>query len=111
MVNETSQTKTEAEVVYKAEAYISEICIVGKNGCKVKLKPADGFGVKIPETSKALIAFVAVGGRGVLLGTDTYFEFPGKADLNSLLTLKQQHVRLSVEIGKNHEKIASVVIM
>ena len=111
MANETPQAKIDKEVMYKAEAYISEICIGGVDGGKVKLKPADGFGVKVPETSKELIAFVAVGGRGVLLGTDTYFEFPGKADLNSLLTLKQQHVRLSVEIGKNHEKIASVVIM
>lgn len=111
MVNETRQEKSDKEVMYKAEAYISEICIGGVYGGKVKLKPADGFGVKVPETSRELIAFVAACGSGVLLSADTYFEFPDESDINSLLSLKQQHVRLSVEIGANHEKITSVVIV
>lgn len=111
MANATAQTKTDEEVMYKAEVYISEICIGGVDGGKVKLKPADGFEVKVPGTGKELIAFVAACGSGALLSVDTYFEFPDEADLNSLLTLKQQHVRLSVEVGANHEKITSAAIV
>lgn len=111
MANETTQAKNDKEVMYKAEAYISEICIGGENGGKVKLKPVDGFGVKVPDTNKELIAFVAACGSGTLLSTDTYFEFPAEVDINSLLAIKQQHVRLSVEIGANREKITSVVIV
>lgn len=110
MADEAKQAKSETEVVYKAEAYISEICIGGEKGGKVKLKPADGFGVKVPDTNKELIAFVAACGSGTLLSTDTYFEFPDESDFNFLLALKQQHVRLSVEIGANREKIVSAVI-
>lgn len=111
MADGATQTDDAKEVAYKAEAYISEICIGGAGGGKVKLKPADGFGVKVPDTNKELIAFVAACGSGTLLSTDTYFEFPAEVDINSLLAIKQQHVRLSVEIGANREKITSVVIV
>lgn len=110
MADEAKQAKSETEVVYKAEAYISEICIGGENGGKVKLKPADGFGVRVPEMDKDLIAFVAACGSGTLLSADTYFEFPAEVDINSRLAIKQQHVRLSVGIGANREKIVSAVI-
>ena len=107
---ENKKRKNKKGKTHKTEAYIAEICIGGEDGGKVKLKPADGFGVKVPETDKDLIAFVDACGSGTLLSTDTYFEFPDESDFNFLLALKQQHVRLSVEIGANREKIVSAVI-
>lgn len=95
--------------MYKAEAYISEICIGGVGGGKVKLKPADGFGVKVPETSKELIAFVDAKG-GALLSADTLFALPKEADITSLLSLKQQHAKLLLTIGVDNKEIVSITV-
>lgn len=110
MADEAKQAKSETEVVYKAEAYISEICIGGENGGKVKLKPADGFGVRVPEMDKDLIAFVAACGSGTLLSADTPFAFPEEVDINSLLSLKQQHVKLLLTIDMDKKKIVSITV-
>lgn len=94
----------------KGEAYIAEICIGGEDGGKVKLKPADGFGVKVPETDKDLIAFVDACGSGTLLSADTPFAFPEEVDINSLLSLKQQHVKLLLTIDMDKMKIVSITV-
>lgn len=110
MANETTQAKNDKEVLYKAEACISEICIGGEKGGKVKLKPADGFGVKVPDTNKELIAFVAACGSGTLLSADTPFAFPEEVGINSLLSLKQQHVKLLLTIDMDKKKIVSITV-
>ena len=109
MADEAKQAKSETEVVYKAEAYISEICIGGENGGKVKLKPATGFEVKVPETDKELIALVAAK-DGVLWSADTHFALPKEADITSVLSLKQQHAKLLLTIDVDKKKIVSITV-
>lgn len=93
----------------KGEAYIAEICIGGEDGGKVKLKPADGFGVKVPDTSKELIAFADATG-GVLLSTDTLFALPKEVGITSLLSLKQQHAKLLLAIDVDKNEIVSITV-
>ena len=109
MANETTQAKNDKEVLYKAEACISEICIGGEKGGKVKLKPSDGFGVKVPDTNKELIAFADATG-GVLLSADTHFALPKEADITSVLSLKQQHAKLLLTIDVDKKKIVSITV-
>lgn len=117
-----SETKTpEKQVLYRTEAYISEIRI-GKNVCEVKLKPTDDLAVKIAESNLELILLIEssawnpkvgdiTGGKKKVTGNffdiDNYFSFArdkNKTIVNYdfILSLKQQHVK--VQLGFNAKK-------
>lgn len=106
---ENKKRKNKKGKTYKTEAYIAEICIGGEKGGKVKLKPSDGFGVKVPDTGKELIAFADATG-GVLLSADTHFALPKEADITSVLSLKQQHAKLLLTIDVDKKKIVSITV-